>query len=268
MMIQLIVTDLDGTLLGYDRRVKKEDREAVVRAITSGIQFAVASGRMDNEILEVLKEIGHDAHRISQNGAFVYTNDHRLLHKRAFDPALARSIYEQARTLEAIVLVCNEQTSFVETKTEQIEQMRARLFFDIVEKREMLHAIGRDIHPSKITVIAEEHVVNHFEHVVNETWGPYVDTFISEPRCLDIMPKRISKGEALQLLMNHLRIQPEQVACFGDSFNDIPMFRLTPHSFVMSHAHEQVKKEARYVVSSVHEAIETVLRINEKMPQT
>ncbi len=107
---------------------EKEDREAVVRAITSGIQFAVASGRMDNEILEVLKEIGHDAHRISQNGAFVYTSDHRLLHERAFDPALARSIYERARTLEAIVLVCNEQTSFVETKTEQIEQMRARLF--------------------------------------------------------------------------------------------------------------------------------------------
>ncbi|WP_041638636.1 Cof-type HAD-IIB family hydrolase [Anoxybacillus flavithermus] len=267
-MIRLIVTDLDGTLLGYDRRVKEEDREAVVRAITSGIDFAVASGRMDNEILEVLKDIGHDAHRISQNGAFVYTSDHRLLHERTFDRALARSIYEQARALEAIVLVCNEQTSFVETKTEQMEQMKARLFFDIVEKGDMLAAIGRDILPSKITVIGEEHVVASFERFVNETWAPYVDTFISEPRCLDIMPKQISKGEALRLLMSHLQLTAEEVACFGDSFNDIPMFRLTPHSFVMSHAPEQVKKEARYVVSSVHEAIETVLRINEKMPQT
>lgn len=267
-MIQLIVTDLDGTLLGYDRRVKAEDREAVIRAIASGIDFAVASGRMDNEILEVLKEIGHDAHRISQNGAFVYTKNHRLLHHSAFDEAIARSIYEQARKLEAIVLVCNEQTSFVETKTEQIEQMKARLFFDIVEKRNMLEAIGRDISPSKITVIAEEHVVAHFERFVRETWKQDVDTFISEPRCLDIMPKQISKGEALRLLMNHLQLKAEEVACFGDSFNDIPMFRLTPHSFVMSHAHEQVKKEARYIVSSVHEAIETVLSINEKMPQT
>ncbi|CUA79036.1 Cof-type HAD-IIB family hydrolase [Anoxybacillus suryakundensis] len=267
-MIQLIVTDLDGTLLGYDRRVKTEDREAVVRAITNGIDFAVASGRMDNEILEVLKEIGHDAHRISQNGAFVYTKNHHLLHHSSFHPDIARSIYKQARTLEAVVLVCNEQTSFVETKTEQIEQMRSRLFFDIVEKGDMLEAIGRDIFPSKITVIGEEHVVLHFERFVRETWAQHVDTFISEPRCLDIMPKQISKGEALRLLMNHLQLNVEEVACFGDSFNDIPMFRLTPHSFVMSHAPEQVKKEARYVVSSVHEAIETVLSINEKMPQT
>lgn len=267
-MIRLIVTDLDGTLLGYDRRVKTEDREAVVRAITNGIDFAVASGRMDNEILEVLKEIGHDAHRISQNGAFVYTNDHRLLHRSAFDPAVARAIYEQASTLEAIVLVCNEHTSFVETKTEQMEQMKARLFFDIVEKKQMLDAIGHDLSPSKITVIAEEDVINRFQSFVHKQWDRYVDTFISEPRCLDIMPKQISKGEALRLLMNHLQLKGEEVACFGDSFNDIPMFRLTPHSFVMSHAPEQVKREARYIVSSVHEAIETVLTINEKMPQT
>ncbi|WP_297988802.1 HAD family hydrolase [Anoxybacillus sp.] len=267
-MIRLIVTDLDGTLLGYDRRVKAEDREAVVRAMTNGIDFAVASGRMDNEILEVVKEIGHDAHRISQNGAFVYTNDHRLLHRSAFDPAVARAIYEQARTLEAIVLVCDEHTSFVETKTEQMEHMRSRLFFDIVEKKQMLDAIGHDLSPSKITVIAEEDVVNRFQSFVHKQWDRYVDTFISEPRCLDIMPKQISKGEALRLLMNHLQLKGEEVACFGDSFNDIPMFRLTPHSFVMSHAHEQVKSEANYVVSSVHEAIETVLTINEKMPQT
>ena len=149
-----------------------------------------------------------------------------------------------------------------------MEHMRSRLFFDIVEKKQMLDAIGHDLSPSKITVIAEEDVINRFQSFVHKQWDRYVDTFISEPRCLDIMPKQISKGEALRLLMNHLQLKGEEVACFGDSFNDIPMFRLTPHSFVMSHAPEQVKKEARYIVSSVHEAIETVLSINEKMPQT
>jgi Cof subfamily protein (haloacid dehalogenase superfamily) len=258
-MIKLIVSDLDGTLLGYDRRVKQEDKEAVERAVKSGIDFAVASGRMDNEILEVLKELDQKAHRVSQNGAYIYTSADVHLHSVAFETNIAREIYKEARKLEAIVMVCNEHTNFVEKKTEHVEQMRARLFHDIIEERNMLEAIGTTIIPSKITVIGEEETVLAFQQKANEQWQNHVDTFISEPRCLDIMPKHISKGNAIRSLIEHLHLKEDEIACFGDSFNDIPMFRLTPYSFVMSHAHPDVQKEARYVVDSVHEAIDIIL---------
>jgi Cof subfamily protein (haloacid dehalogenase superfamily) len=258
-MIKLIVSDLDGTLLGFDRKIREEDKQAVQAAIEHNIDFAVASGRMDIEILEVLKEIEQKAHRVSQNGAYIYTKDDLSLHSTVFDAEIARLIYKEASQLEAIVMVCNENTNFVERKTEQVEKLRSRMFHDIIEAPNMFEAIGTTIFPSKITVLAENDVIVSFQKHISEKLELYVDTFISEPRCLDIMPKNISKGNAVLSLINHLNVKNEEIACFGDSFNDLPMFRLTPYSFAMSHAHPDVKKEARFIVDSVSEAVQIIL---------
>jgi Cof subfamily protein (haloacid dehalogenase superfamily) len=258
-LIKLIVSDLDGTLLGLDNHIKKEDKHAIQLAMEQGIDFAIASGRMDNEILDVLKELDQKAHRISQNGAFIYTKTSLQLHAATFSPELAQQIYRQAKELEAIVLVCNENTYFIEETNENTSEIEKRLFYGLYERPNLLDSIGKDIHPSKITVLAANEQIVEFEQKITNQFGNHIDTFISEPHCLDIMPKNISKGNAIRTLMEHLRVQPNEIACFGDAFNDIPMFRLTPYSFAMSHAHPDVKKEARYVINSVSEGMRMIL---------
>jgi len=259
ILIKLIVSDLDGTLLGFDKRVKNEDKRAIQFAAEQGIDLAIASGRMDNEILDVLKELQQKAHRVSQNGAFIYTKTNLRLHALTFSPQLARRIYQQVKEWKAIVLVCDENTYFIEETNEHTNEIEKRLFYGLYECPNMLDAIGKTIHPSKITVLAENEQIVEFERTIANQFGNHVDTFISESRCLDIMPKNISKGNAVLALMEHLRVQPHEIACFGDAFNDIPMFRLTPYSFAMSHAHPAVKKEAQYVVHSVSEGIQMIL---------
>jgi Cof subfamily protein (haloacid dehalogenase superfamily) len=259
ILIKLIVSDLDGTLLGFDKRMKNEDKRAIQFATEQGIDLAIASGRMDNEILDVLKELQQKAHRVSQNGAFIYTKTNLRLHAVTFPPQLAQQIYQQAKEWKAIVLVCDENAYFIEETNEYTNEIEKRLFYGLYELPNMLDAIGKDIHPSKITVLAEDEQIVEFEQKITNQFGNHVDAFISEPRCLDIMPKNISKGNAILALIKHLRVQPHEIACFGDAFNDIPMFRLTPYSFAMSHAHPAVKKEAQYVVHSVSEGIQMIL---------
>ena len=75
------------------------------------------------------------------------------------------------------------------------------------------------------------------------------------------MPPNISKGSAISILLQEFQIQPEEVACIGDSYNDIPMFSLTPHSFAMSQADDAVKEHAHYVVDTVKDAVNQVLVI-------
>ena len=78
---------------------------------------------------------------------------------------------------------------------------------------------------------------------------------MSGKRYVDIMPRGVSKGSALRRLMEHLQIEANEVACIGDSFNDISMFEVTPHSFTLHHAHPYVKERANHIVRSVEEAI-------------
>ena len=44
-----------------------------------------------------------------------------------------------------------------------------------------------------------------------------------------------------------------------DSYNDIPMFALTPHSFAMAQADDAVKEHAHYVVNTVKDAVNHVI---------
>jgi Cof subfamily protein (haloacid dehalogenase superfamily) len=262
-MIKLIVSDLDGTLLDWKKEISPKDAAAVQKAVNTGIDFCLASGRMDNEIGEILKTLGHKFHRISQNGAFIYTKDDVQLHSKTFTSDLAHQIYEKTRLPEFITLVCNFDTNFVEQRNEIVIKLEERMFHPIVEQRDMCESIKNSIiTPSKITVLGEHEAVVRFQETIKKAFGDEVDTFISEKQCLDIMPKNISKGNALMKLIEHLGLKSEEIACIGDSFNDIPMFRLTPHSFVMSHAHSDVKKEANHVVETVHEAIEMILEKN------
>ncbi|MCH1623979.1 HAD family hydrolase [Ferdinandcohnia quinoae] len=263
-MIKLIVSDLDGTLLQEDNTVKQDDRESLKEALQDGFQISIATGRMDIEIQEVLKSIGERFHRISQNGAFTSTVDNQAIFSKTFDPSLARKIYNKVRPLNVITLLCNYDTNFTEENNEYVEGIQKRMFHPIVIDPKLTDKF-ESIMPSKITLLGfENDIIKIYEELAAEH-GEEIDIYISEKQVLDIMPKKISKGNALSKLLDYLEIKEEEIACIGDSFNDIPMFKLTPYSYVISHAHDSVKKEASFVVNSVSDAVAQIRRENMKL---
>jgi Cof subfamily protein (haloacid dehalogenase superfamily) len=264
-MIKLLVSDLDGTLINKQNQVAAYDAEALKQLRKRGVDICLASGRMDNEIMEVAKSVDDQFHRVSQNGAFVLTNEHLSLHARTFEHELAKKLYEAAYSDRFITMVCSDNINFVAQKNEIIQPIEERFFFPIEEQLDMLNEIGRSLTPSKITLLGHHEDVLEMQQAIEDVFHEDVDTFISEKGCLDIMPKNISKGNALLLLLEHLQLKPEEIACVGDSFNDIPMFQLTPNSFAIAHAHEDVKKEAAYVVESVSEAVKIILKKNKSI---
>ncbi|MFC0270652.1 Cof-type HAD-IIB family hydrolase [Metabacillus herbersteinensis] len=264
-MIKLFVSDLDGTLLNLKKEVSPTDIQSLKKLKESDVDICLATGRMDIEIAEVLKMIGETYHRISQNGAFVRTKDHQSLHSFTFEYQLAKEIFEKVRNMPFITLIADYEKNYTEKRDELIVQLESRMFAPIEENIELLTALGQSIIPSKISILGEYEDLSAFQKQLVECRSDEVETYISDEHCLDVLPKNISKGNALMVLMEHLGIKTDEIACIGDSFNDIPMFQLTPHSFAMDIALPQVKKEAAYVVSSVSEAIEKVLELNKSI---
>ncbi len=262
-LIKLIVSDLDGTLLQEDNTVKPQDVKALNQALQGGLQISIATGRMDTEIIEVLKLIGQKFHRISQNGAFASTIDEKSIFSRTFNHEIAESIYHKVLDPKFVTIVCSYDTNFTHENNEYVEDVQKRMFNPIIIDPEISSKFS-EVKPSKITLIGfENDIFDIYEKLSNE-FKDEIDLFISEKHVLDIMPKQISKGNAIIKLLDELSLKPEEIACIGDSFNDIPMFRLTPYSFVMSTAHDDVKKEAKYVVESVAGAVEMILKENSK----
>ncbi|HHY74861.1 MAG TPA: HAD family phosphatase [Bacillus bacterium] len=259
-MIKMIFSDLDGTLLSNDNKVRDDDSKAIKIALQNGIDVCLASGRKDIDIQAVADIIGSKFHRISQNGAFVFSRDNQELHRTSFDPIIVKKLYERISNEEVITILSTIDKEYVEKKDELIFKIEKRLFSPIEEEKELKSEIGKSIHVSKIINIGTEKTLHQLQKELKETYPEELDTFLSETHILDVMPKNISKGNAIQILLKHTGLKPNQIACIGDSYNDIPMFHLTKHSFAMSSAHPDVKKEASFIVDTVAEAIEQIMK--------
>lgn len=267
-MIKLFVSDLDGTLLSMEKQVSKQDIRALKQLKENGIDVCLASGRMDIEIGEILNMVGERYHRISQNGAFIHTNNDESLHALTFEDVIAREVFEQVRSTDFITIIADYSKNYTERRDEIIKSIESRMFSPIEENIDLIGSLGQSVKASKISVLGEYEALAALQKKLIDKHPDTIETYISDKQCLDIMPKNISKGNALMMLIEYLNIQSDEVACIGDSFNDIPMFRITPHSFAMEEAHPDVKKEASYAASSVHDAITKVLEINSRHLQT
>ena len=75
----------------------------------------------------------------------------------------------------------------------------------------------------------------------------------SENTYLEILPSGVNKGNALEILAEHLGIPLEEVICFGDNLNDLEMILRAGVGVAMSNGREEVRDAADIVAPSNNE---------------
>ena len=70
------------------------------------------------------------------------------------------------------------------------------------------------------------------------------------PTMLELLPPGSSKASALKVLLQDLKIAPENVMAMGDAENDIEMIQLAGVGVAMGQAEQAVKDAADYVTAS------------------
>ncbi|OCT14629.1 hypothetical protein A8709_24925 [Paenibacillus pectinilyticus] len=263
-MIKLIVSDLDGTLLDHHKKVTQREIDTLQQVKESGITLCLASGRMNLEMQRVLQEIDHQAHSVSQNGAFIHLVDGTLLQSKLFEPSLATRVYQLFKDADVVQFICSGDANYIERLSPAADAIQVRMFEPFIVQNDMEQALQEAFPVCKFSLFGSLDILLGLKALLEKELGDQLDIYLSDKDCLDIMPHQVSKGSSLLTLLTHLGLKPEEIACVGDSFNDVSMFRITPHSFAMNSAHPDVKKHASFQVNSVSEVIAHVLAHNEK----
>lgn len=263
-MIKMFVSDIDGTMMQHGGIIDAQDVAALKSLANQNVLLCFASGRLDNEIAELMNEVNINFHRISVNGVFVYTHENKQLLSATFDSSILPDLLSITNATPFLRYVSDEHHYYIEEKTPFIHELEQQVKMTSIEEPDLLTKIDTTIFPNKISVGGTKDDLMRLQKQIDETFHGKVSTFISAEQCLDIMPPNISKGSAISVLLKEFNIQPEEIACIGDSYNDIPMFELTPHSFAMAGADNDVKQHAAHVVSSVKDAIQYVISHNKQ----
>ena len=88
---------------------------------------------------------------------------------------------------------------------------------------------------------------------VKKDLDPNFDALLVSKGWLEIMPKSVTKGEALIQYAAKLGIKPEEIMAFGDAENDISMISRVGHGVVMANGMDSLKAVAKDTAKANYE---------------
>lgn len=261
MSIELIVMDMDGTLLDDDHTtIPRRNIDALRAASRLGVKLALASGRTWSLLVGAQEQLGCLDYALLANGASVWDvaagksvyentipNDLALaisevLHREelAFEVYCDGQGYVRASDREKILEDCLSPafTRYFDAHTVYAETIAQALAGRRVEKFDVLYV------PDEKRLAVQTEV---------EALGPVALTQTLRYN-MEFNAVGINKGVALQVLAEHLNLKADEVMAFGDAKNDLEMLSWAGWSFAMANATAEAKASARYLAGRNSEA--------------
>ena len=255
--IKLVAIDLDGTLLGTDRKIVEKNIDAIKKIHDKGIKVVIATGRCFNGFWWIRQELGlegFDDYSICNTGAFVRCNANG---KTIIENPLEKEDYEkitsylgdydlQVGIFTKDVLYNNEEVVNDGFRKDQdimkLPRLKFKDFDDIEEKVARINFMGNQDELDKFYEENKEALEKDYMTMRNETYS------------LEILKKSSGKANSLKKLCEYLNIDLANVAYFGDGANDIEAIKLAGLGIAMGNAKEETKEAADYVTSTNDEA--------------
>ncbi|HUW32380.1 MAG TPA: HAD family hydrolase [Planctomycetota bacterium] len=248
MMTKLLVLDLDGTLLHSSGVLSPEAIRTIERCREAGITVVIATARPPRSSRMFYEQLRLNTPSIHYNGALIcnFTTGEMLLH-RPIPGALAAELHDAALQLDPAAVISLEVCDkwYMNRKMTAFKTETERIGF----KPDHIGNLRQFFREPVTKVLISFPTVG--VHVAWPKLGDIFDGRLSltkaEEGIIQIMNGGVSKGSAVQFLMERLGVRPVETAAIGDAPNDIPMFQAVGLSIAMGNAYPETKAAAKHV---------------------
>lgn len=251
---KLIVTDMDGTVLGEDHKITEENKQALKEAEKMGIKVVFATGRFHDSAKEHIDFLDNIMPIISSNGSIIkHPITNKVYYSNFIDKNTCLEIIDIMEKHDLRYQVYTDEKILQKYETEEemisMKEFIANAFSDkteIVFKKEL----EEDIKNSKVLKfnIFELENPELMDEVRCDLKGiSNIEITSSWKNNLEIMNEGSNKGKAVEFLSDLLKIDREEIIAFGDNYNDLSMLKFVGTGVAMGNAEEEVKNIADYI---------------------
>lgn len=289
-MINLIATDMDGTLLNAAHEISEDNIQAIKYAQSQGITVVIATGRAFYEANAPINQTDLKVPYICLNGAEVRDESFNIMSTSNLNRELINRITEELNKENIFYQVYTNLGIYTENPLRDLE-----IYIDIAQRA------GQEADVEKIKSDIQKRIDNGTLKVVDnydkiqDTPGEIVMkilAFDSDLEKIDRVSETLAKSEslavssssrgnieithsdaqkgiALNTIAERLNIDMKNVMAIGDNMNDVSMLERVGYSVAMENAAPEVKAIAKYETDSneqsgVGKAIMKLLRENNK----
>jgi Cof subfamily protein (haloacid dehalogenase superfamily) len=245
--IELVVSDLDGTLITSNHELTKAAKAAAVDLYYSGVRLCLVSLRAPKSIRPFVRELGLRTPFAAFNGALIQLPDGQTLDGSTIPPTITQRIKVIAGKYGLDVWLYDEQFWFAHLHTPFVEREALSAGFK-PHFDDYPNELKKPKH--KLTVVGSPEIVTQVEERIRGEMGQHLTILRSKPRLLDLTAKGWDKGTLIQRLTEMLDVKAERTAVIGDGPDDIEMFTKVEVSIAMGQAVEKVRLYAAHLTAS------------------
>lgn len=253
--MKVLISDIDGTLYFEDKKEKitQIDIESIKKFQSEGHLFGICTGRSYSgaklafETFDIKLDF-----MILASGAVILNEKEETIKKLTIKKDIAQQIYRHISPSSSEIQFTLSSDNYFYFKGpidfSSSDAVRFNDFSEINEEEFTTFAFG-------FNNLKELENINK---ILNDNFGDYISTHRNK-NCLDISRKDCCKGTAIVELMKSLNTNENDIHVIGDSYNDIPMFKITANSYTFRDSPTVVKDNANHLVDSVSECINIIL---------
>lgn len=252
--IRLVSIDVDNTLVDSAKRIPKENIEAIRWAhLELGVHFTINSGRIAASARHFMDLIGVHECFPSLGGVLVHTWDGDILQEHFVDREASLEICTMARSLGIGLFAYRRENWHLDKGQDYWAQSELKASGIQGEMTDIVSFLSSSRANKLLGACLDEDAISRLETMILSRLSDKVDCFKSSPNFLEILPKGVNKGSAINTLCRHYGLKKENVMSIGDYYNDIDMFKASGLSVAMRNAPEEVRNLADYVTESDNE---------------
>ena len=247
--IELVISDVDGTLVTQDKTLTERTRRAVHALGAAGIRFAITSSRPPRGMASLVAALDIQTPIAGFNGGVFARPDQKILKSSAIDPATGRRAVE-------IIAGCGLDL-WVFTENEWLAQDPggahvAHETMTVGFPPSIVSGFGDALDRAfKIVGVSNDHDrVGQTEGRVQKALTGAASISRSQPYYLDVTSVAANKGSVVDYLSRHLDIGRARIMAIGDGPNDVQMFDRAGFSVAMGNAAPQAKAAATEITDS------------------
>ena len=247
-MIKLVATDIDGTILAFDKDFSEGVRRCINNLLANGVKVVLVTGRMNAAAQQVAKRLDIKTPLVSYQGGLIKDGE-ETLYERYLSEKEALSIIDWAKSIKIHINLYNDDILYSEEDDEEVRhycevqnvEYIVKPFSEIkLNKVNKILAIDYN-NPQRIDMYEKE-MPKHF---------PELYIVKSSPYFLEFSNKEASKYCAVKFLQKYWGLREDEVLTIGDQNNDIALLKAGGIKVAMGNATDDLKNIADYITDTV-----------------
>lgn len=255
-LIEMIVTDVDGTLLNSKQKLSVKTASALQRAARLGVRTVVATGKTRGPwARDLYGKLGRENRQMP--GLFIQglvTCDGRgqVLESRTLERGCVKEILRFAGVRGCVVvafcgdkIICSSRNASTDRVLDYGEPTPIECG-DLLEKSD-------EYEVNKLLMFGDEGEVAAYRAEAENLLEEICDVTVAVPGMLEFLPKGASKGAAVRALCESLDVDPAYVLALGDGDNDKEMLSYAGLGIAVGNASEATKAIADVVLDETND---------------